>query len=212
MPDWISNNFYGPAIVIFVGILIAAFGGVWASMEQNTFDRTLKKKNEEIVELNRKIINSVTGGESYCYFQVMKIGNSKVVDLFLVNTSEYPVYDVSVTITDAEKRWALVKKNIPYGSVSELYVITSKASESFNIGNMVPNQGKLVYSLELKDKEKYSFNITISARNGIIYQSILFLKVNDEWKTATRAIREGEVLYENIYHDFPRNESGEVEW
>ena len=145
MFTWISNNIGGPAIVIFIGVLITAAGALWAAMQQTASEQTLRQKNEEIVELNRKISHSITGGDSYCYFLIGRPGkNLNIADLMLRKKGEYPVYDISVRIDDVEKMLALGKEKqesgeLPYDSMTGYYAAFSEASKVFRIGNIGPN-------------------------------------------------------------------------
>ena len=66
--------------------------------------------------------------------------------------------------------------------------------------------------LSLPDTEKQSYNIHIMSRNGSVMQMVRFLKVNGEWRIASKTMRGDDVLEEVIDPDFPRNESGEVQW
>jgi hypothetical protein len=219
MFTWISNNIGGPAIVIFIGVVISAVGALWATMQQTASEQELRQKNEEIAKLNRKIADSITGGDSYCYFFIGRPGHkSNIVDLMLMSKGEYPLYDVSVKIDDVEKLLKLVREkqqsgDMPYDSITTTNVALSKASKVINVGNIGPSQFALMSGLVLpKDRDKQSYNIYITSRNGSIMQVVRFRKVNGKWKMAYKATRGKNILEEVIDSDFPRNDSGQVDW
>src|SRR5882762_1540173 len=89
----------GPTILIFIGGIIAAIGAVWASYDQNTANKKLEQKNEEIARLNRETANAVTGGDSYCY--LMPIANIPEM-VTVIQKGEFPLYDVSVRVVDLD--------------------------------------------------------------------------------------------------------------
>ncbi|MEX2410285.1 MAG: hypothetical protein WD607_02750 [Candidatus Paceibacterota bacterium] len=65
------------SLVVFLGAVITAIGALWVSIRQSKFDSELRQKNAEIAQLNHKITNSITGGESFCYLELLRIQDSR---------------------------------------------------------------------------------------------------------------------------------------
>ena len=83
-----------PVILVFIGAIIAAVGALWTSLQQAQFERELRAKSDEIAELNRTIVASVTGGNSFCYLAfALGDGTTNSFPLMLVHEGDYPIYD-----------------------------------------------------------------------------------------------------------------------
>ena len=215
----ILQLFSTPAGLIFIGAFLSAFGALWASHQSTVFEKNLKEKSYEIAELNKKIADTITGGEGYCYFLPMRPGKkSNIADLMLINDGKYPLYDISVKIDDVEKMISLVHAeyengNLPYDSNTLSNALLSKASDYIQIGNLGPNQAMtLTNGLKVPDVDKKSYNIHITARNGSVFQIVRYRKVNNEWKMAIKISGQGKTLKEFIDKDYPKNAKGEIDW
>jgi hypothetical protein len=119
-----------PAAFVFVGAVLVAIGGFWASWRQSNFNIEIRKKNEEIALLQKQSADAIIGGDSFAEvaFSVLdRSGNMPNAHampdaLLLVPTvihrGRYPLYDVSariaeVPIAKGDIRNAL--KNYPVG-------------------------------------------------------------------------------------------------
>lgn len=74
--------------VLIAGLLIGGLGGWWASKEQSTFQK--------------RILDSVTGGDSYCYINPLT-ESSGWTTFMLMPMGDYPVYDISVKVLNLTK-------------------------------------------------------------------------------------------------------------
>jgi hypothetical protein len=85
-----------PVGVGVFGALVAAGGALWSSGERSEFERALRKKSEEIADLNRQIAASVTGGDSFCYLEFGSLGVAEpnMAILMLLHKGKYPMYEV----------------------------------------------------------------------------------------------------------------------
>jgi len=154
-------------------------------------ERELQAKSDEIAELNRKIADWVTGGDSFCRISVgVGDGESDTVELRLLNEGEYPLYEVSMTIFDWDRRATI--------------------ETTFSIPNPLPRRSNLpLRTLEVPaELEQNAYTIMIQARNGVVEQRVGLARVNGAWSFATRVYKgfqrpEAEVLYENVPEEFP---------
>ncbi|MFA5180649.1 MAG: hypothetical protein WC405_04965 [Syntrophales bacterium] len=180
--------------------------------------RDLRKKSEEIAELNKDIAATVTGGDSYCHIDIYRPGKlSNIVDLMLMHEGKYPSYDVTIKIDDVEKMLNMFKSeerkgNIPYSSMTEAFTMMAQSSKIIRVGNIGPNQGMQLDGLILPDTDRQSYNISITARNGIVSQIVRFRRVKGEWKIAHQINIPSKGVLERIDPDFPRDEDGKVKW
>ena len=196
--------------MIFVGILISAIGVFWSSQQQASFERNLREKNEEIARLNRELANSVIGGNSFCYLEILSLDSVTNVGILTVkHQGEYHLYDVHARIADLEKIDQL-KGNLPKGKLS--LATLNQIHTHISIGNLIPSHGSVLQQVSLGNGNTRAFNISFSARNGSFTQLLRFKKVNGKWVRATKVERENEVLYEEVDDEFPRTAEGSIKW
>ena len=206
----IFQHIGGPAIVIFIGVVISAGGAIWAAYEQSVSENVLRTKSEEIAILNKKIADSIIGGDSFAYIAptFFKDKNNPPY-LTLVHQGEHPIYDLSIRIVDLDEFEQQVKNGY---TIADLH----KKENQFNVGNLSTRQASMLGTISIPESGM-RLNIFFSARNGFFSESLRVKKVNNEWKTAikvenTPTSGEIKVLYEKIDIDFPLNKEGEVEW
>jgi len=188
MISWLLEH---SGYVVLVGAIITAFGGWLTFQTRLQFERELREKSDEIAELNRKIADWVTGGESFCRISVgVGDGSSDTVELRLLNKGEYPLYEVSMTIFDWNRR-VPIETTLP-------------------IPNPVPRSANLpLGTLELpKELDQNAYTIMIHARNGTVEQRVGLARINGAWRFGTRVYKGfqrpgSEILYENVPEEFP---------
>lgn len=210
---WISNNIGGPAILIFIGVLISAAGAIWAARQQTVSERELKQKNEEIAELTKQNLYSITGGDSFCYlaFQLPDNCSDNSALLSIVHKGEYPLYDVSIRIVDLAKFTQHIE-----GKEKPLFEDIKKAEKSINIGNLSPSKAMIFGRWSFPQESVVNYNVFISARNGYFTELIRLKCIDNKWVSAYKVHtwhgNETKLLYEKIHENFPRNSEGKVDW
>lgn len=211
-------SFFSPAVIILIGSLLVALGGIWAAHKQNQFEsqlktkqETLEAKNEEIIQLNQKMgvlsyhtMNMVTGGDSYAIAMFANNGGELLSQIHLSHHGKFPLYDLKIQIYDLD-----AKKNIavlPVGNIGSIQHI-----QHWPLGHNL--------NFDLSGKTSQRFNILFYARNGMWIQQLIYKRLNDHWTSAMRIIRptanfdkdEKSIIYKEISSDFPIVES-EIEW
>ena len=93
-----------PGIVIFVGALCIAFGGIWAAVRQSNFNAELREKNDEITRLQRENADLIIGGDdavvvSALYGSPVPPGTRLPLVISNLGTTT-PVRDVIIEILD----------------------------------------------------------------------------------------------------------------
>ncbi len=216
MQSWLSGHVTGPMVLILLGALVSAAGALWASIQQGQSERELKNKNAEILALNQRIKESIIGGNSFCYFEV--VGYDTVrnrVDLMLFHEGRYPLYDVGVTVQDVEKTFEVLwsQKQLPlHQHLSQTEALFAQAKRSISVGNLSVSQALGPFVIELGEADKRTFNIDIVARNGAVLQLLRFRRVSGHWRVASRVLRDQGVVKEQIDAAFPRESDGTIRW
>jgi hypothetical protein len=217
---FLEENQYvgGAAVVILVGALISAGGalwsyGEWSYGERTKFEHELREKSNEIAELNRRIASSVTGGDSFCYLSIGSINDQTNVSMLtVVHQGEYPLYDVSLDITDLQKfRQVTATGPLTFDQMSSYRT-------TLQVGNVIPNSGMTLRPWQLPNSDEQDYNVRIWARNGVASQKIRLRRINGGWKSATQVRKlsadqtDSQLVREQVGPDFPLNDRGEVEW
>ncbi len=215
---------YWPPILIFIGLISSAAGAVFNAKSEARFEHQLRKKTEEIVRLSSNTLNVVTGGDSIGFFTSYSIDeqNDKIRLIFRHEKGKYPLYDVNVYIKDLEKldeikeqkegelrRWRLLEKK-PF---MQRFVNFFKAHTVKFIGTLAPYQS-IPVELPLERRKKLRFDISITARNGVLRQNLVIIFDGQFVKGATQVWKESveEPIYERIDPGFPREKSGQIKW
>jgi hypothetical protein len=198
-----------PWWVTVVGAFIAAGGALWSSVDSTKSEREMREKTEEIAELTRKNAALVTGGNSFCYVTLAAVDDTtNIGGMAVVQKGEYPLYDVSVDVTDLRE----FQRAVDAGTLT----ISNMPRRTWNIGNLRSGASQIVGPWQLPDVERKGYNIFISARNGHFSEMLRLAKVDGQWQQAIRVTRTEKgvslVIHEQVSPAFPRNEQGEIEW
>lgn len=197
-------------VMIFVGSVIALLGGAIAAYKQSKFDDDLKKKNEEILTLNKQLaqislytLNTITGADS---FATVSFSNNqpytKLDRVSLTHYGNFPLYDLKIDIYSLLLNKNIVQLNIPnFGSIPK-------------IASHLLTDYQIPYDLTMS--EEHRFNVFFYARNGYWIQQVIYKKVNSGWSIASVVKRhdsEGKfvVIKKDISPDFP-NKADDIDW
>jgi hypothetical protein len=188
---------FAPAILIFVGALIVAIGGFWASFRQSNFNAELRQKNEEIARLQSENTGFITGGDSFPEL-IVAHATAREPDKFRIlvrNHGRFPLYDVQVRFVDlgaVEKSIVLSVGNIPPDAMTETnYIITHERGEDIN------------------------YNVFFFTRNGPWTQNMRMKFVDNEEARASRVFRGTQTdkeVWREVSKNFPLESTGEVKW
>ncbi len=215
------NLIGGPAILIFIGVVISGAGAIWASIEQSQSEKQLREKAEEIArksddlvtksneitELNKKISQSITGGNSFAYLQPSYLSGGVFPEsLMLIHQGEYPLYDISIRVVDLDEFESELAK--PKGSANLMTV-----GSNLNIGNLSPKTASFS-GVAIKEKSIIRINVFFTARNGTFSEQIRIAKVGNEYKVALQVsgLDSTQPLFEKIDEGYPVSADGGVTW
>lgn len=101
---------------------------------------------------------------------------------------------------------------MPYDSITQANAVLSQVSNIIKVGNIGPHQALQLGWLKFPNTEKQSYNISITARNGSVFQVLRFIRGNSNWQRAKKISFNGEVVKENLDPEFPCDNEGKVKW
>jgi hypothetical protein len=165
----------------------------------------------------------VTGGDSFLYLTFTTQPNSNDAMLFLSHQGKYPVYDVSIQMSDQDefdqRLQALGLKDNTGSITRDQMIELSKSKATFNYAAVRPNTGLIVIETwQLpSDKDLVRYRFAIFTRNGIFSESLNLQRVNGSWVQALRVLRSmgsgkaGVLVYERVDPEFPRDR-GKIQW
>lgn len=195
---------WGPSGLILLGVVISAIGALWSSQQQAHFEHELREKSEEIAALNKTTMNSIIGGESFCYISINAINNQTNDGLItVIHQGEFPMYDVNARIVDLQK-FNQIKGQKNFATIRQ-------ADTDMRIGNIIPETASMLAPISLGQATEKKFNIFFSARNGLYNELLRLKKINNEWARAIKVTRNGETIYEFIDDSFPKV-NGTIDW
>lgn len=201
----ILQTLWGPPGLILLGAILSAIGALWVSQQKAQFERELRTKSDEIAELNKEIVKSVIGGDSFCYLTIGSVDpQSNVGLLVVIHQGEHPIYDVNARIVDLQE-FEKIKKNLDIHNFRQ-------ADTNIQLGNMIKGTASMLGTFPLGSGTQRDFNIFFSARNGIFTQLLRMRKIGNKWIYATKVERQEKVIFEKIDQGFPRNKDEKVDW
>ena len=171
--------------------------------ENKDLQRKVVALAEENATLTKRNLDSVTGGDGFCYM-VVNHQFGYPLPTFL-HRGEYTLYDVRVTVVDVNRLNAGIQPNVVLNvSIGEIHPSMSHVNPQLRLPDSIsPNQ---------------AFNVFFTARNGRWNQLLRLRMVNCGWTTAMQVWRvEGPVppekpTYEEISSDFPKGIGGKIDW
>lgn len=198
----IKDLLLGPPGLIFFGVLISGIGAFWATFQQAGFERELRVRSDMIAELSQNALYSVTGGDSFCYFQIMDL-QPGIGQLVAVHEGNHPIYDVDARVVDLDKR-KLAK--------TEIEKMNELIGNNIHIGNLTPGFARSVGSWIETNQDQLRLNIFFVARNGSYTQEYRRVRVKNGWAIATRVEYNKKYVIEEVSDSYPRDSNGTVNW
>ena len=221
IPKWVIWGSFTAGLMVLIG-------GIYSGFEEQKMSNILHAKSEKIVNLSQKIVeleeenvklnktisDSITGGDSYLEIRPFIPVKSNMIQFYLLNRGEHPIYDVNIRIQDITMFKLLDYESVfkdqpidPLIRIKDYNTLVDKASINLNIGNIPPNSGLTLGPYKITganlDKKEQLFLIFITARNGTSSVDIKAIKKNGSWKYSWRGIdttigHDKKVLYEVI--------------
>ena len=193
------------AILVAIGGVLAGIGGWCQQKEQITFEKATNSQLENT-------INSITGGDSYCYIQ-LQVGGGEggwISNPFLVCEGDHSMYDVSFRLYDPDD----FNDVEPGLSMEEFFKKDIFSAEAGNLGVGRAKPFLLTRRLDLTGVDRKILRADISARNGFFSEELLLKKVDDRWLRAMRLYRgnSSDLIREWAEPDFPKDTNDKIVW
>ncbi|MBP6895657.1 MAG: hypothetical protein KBC94_14650 [Pseudacidovorax sp.] len=193
---------FGPTFFFFSWLTAQVFRvKKQASVEQNL--KTIEQKVADSVqqlELHaKKLINYSTGGDSYCYFSVMKVGAT--LYLTAIHVGEFPLFNVVARVTDLYHFNTLLKSG---GHLPD-------SDRHVKVGDLTPGFALGQFSVVLHTPQSQDVNIFFTARNGEWVQELRFREVNGEQCFVNRVTVNGNVEHQVLSGAYPISSNGTPE-
>ena len=174
-----------------------------AARDQAQFERELRQRSEEISALNRRTLDAVTGGSSFCYLSIFS-ATSEIGQLMFVHQGDDTLYDVTVRLVDLdrfeERKGSLTLDDLHY------------TDTSLSLGTLIAGHSSMRGRVNLSSFPDRGYNVFFAARNGSFHQLLRLKKVAGVWKQALKVMRDEETIFEKTNDDYPRDENSNVEW
>ncbi len=215
-PRWLSWGTFAAGLIVLAA-------GFWVGIDQNKSTTKIHNQGKQIIDLASELKHWTTGADSFCYYHYGNFAASpknKILRM-LVHVGRYPIYEISVDITDA----TTLKHLVNAGDLTFDSLRTIKTRE--HLGTVHPNdiaqnmyskachfQGDLLPVTIPQDTQRQEYSILFSARNGIWVQDIIIERVSDRCVVAyrVRTTNPEKILLEHIDANFPRDADNSIEW
>ena len=161
---------------------------------EDSFQSVEGRLDQVVTDLDtrtRTVIDSITGGESFCFlsYAVTRQGGGVIL---AVQQGAYPLYDVHARIVDLDAFDRL--EDAP--RIDQVF----GTERNVDIGVLVPEHAKSIGDWMGVRAER--FNVFFTARNGSWVQYMRRARIENEWVTTTRVIKNVEgaavMLHEQI--------------
>ena len=183
--------------------------------ERQQFESTRDKVNK-VSSLTIRNLNTITGGNSFCYMITMGYSLTDRRPSFIVQGT-YPLYDVTARIVDISVPPPTNQGVTPEGYAQRFADYLRQAEVIYPVGNigggttldLSPN-GALPFPMSHQ-----KFNIFFSARNGFWQELYRSVEVGGSTARAIRVTRSSQphdVMLEKVDKNFPLGPDGKVQW
>lgn len=193
-------NVFGPTFFLISWL----FGQIFRVRKQLRIEHTLAAVEKRLLKVledldvkTKSISDHVTGGDSFVYLWPQTIplaGANRSLHFMATVRGASAVYNARAQISDVNDRRAHY--------------------EPLVLGDRTPGVVNYVsISNPRPTAEEHVLQVFITARNGSFRQLIHLKKIGDYWSYAIRVTNgAGNLLFEEVSPEFPREENGEIAW
>jgi len=166
-------------------------GAVWSQGQSN-------KQTEKILNLNEQITETITGGDSYPIAMPVYIAKhgeqGDIRKIILSHRGKYPIYDLTVIITDLIACEEEHKKEMPN---QDIYMWKKQ------IGTIGKGYEEILLEIPATNSSLIDYRFAYIARNGQTIQRSIYTQKDNKWITGTRLEKNGKIIHEYLDKDFP---------
>jgi hypothetical protein len=223
-PKWIAWGAFIAGFIVVLASILSGYQEHQASEKLQAKTNEIAMLSEKIAELaqknsalNKKIADSISGGNSYCYLFVSPPEESNTAHYRLRTEGENPLYDVQVRISDVSKHSAYLDDMVKKKDVDLAWSMKDPLKQMFKFTKIYPIgniSAGMMYPLGTfylpNDSDKQRYLIDILARNGRFLQHLDFRRIKGKWKYTDIVHANKEVVRKHIPPDFPRDQNDRI--
>lgn len=171
----------------------------------NNLKKEILQKNTKIEELTNVIINTITGGDNFCYLNINDMTDNGSADekaLVIINNGEYPLYNIQVKIYDLNLLPGLVNKS--FSELETLFPLP-RSKWIIDVEVISPHTIHSPRPIVLSRDSEIRYYVNISSRNGIVHQKFIMKYHNGKWVKAIQIYRKSNNIYNLIYEDIEKD-------
>lgn len=203
------------ALISVVGAILTAASSFWASYEGTKYSTLADKQRQKIEALNEKIVKqsevitqissltykTLTGYDGFIRLAGMLANHPCKVGAVFENDSKFPLYNVKVTVADLNLLDA--RKLDEFQHLIDIGDLSSRQDhiEDTPFIDTCNNQNKTI-----------RLNLFYTARNGYFTQEYRVIHLNGATGIASRVVRNGLVIFQDVNSHYPRLSNGEPDW
>jgi hypothetical protein len=174
----------------------------------------LQQSSDRITDLSKQAIDTVTGGDSFCY--MIFNSNPPRKDAwtpFFVQIGKYPIYRVQARILDMQAFEKVIANTMTLDRVEvwvQLGDMAGGGNRYAGMGRVPPNPPTYAFDSDTRDRR--DFRIWYAAFNGVWNQELQMRRVGGTWVQAVRVTRARNGKEQEIFRDVPKNFPGNGDW
>ena len=195
-----------PILTMATLVLVGATG-MFAAIRQSQLAA------KETAEAQRRIIDTMTGGKSFCYMDLSAQSNPIAMTPVFIPQGNDPLYEVHARISNSQKAAEALKRK---GNAPMTMEFLNSTEVYLDLGNLAPTSALIRHDTSIDidmNAARQDFIIWFDARNGYWFEDLQLRKVGNEWSQALRVFRiegtkEAELIFTRVDKNFP----GDPEW
>jgi len=175
-------------------------------------ERNLSSVGDDVKGLIKKLeqhtddlIGYSTSKDSFCLVELVPSPEHDPFLLMLRHFGKYPVFDLSLEVWDHNVFDDMRAEGITQISNRIIFNFPSVHPLDYKMLNFSPRP-------KINGSGQVRLSFLCASRSGEYRQDLMAVLINEHWIYATRVIREGVVMSEDIPADFPLNDEGNIDW
>ena len=195
-----------PILTMAALVLVGAMG-MFAAIRQSQLSA------KEAAETQRQIIDTMTGGKSFCYMDLSAQSNPSAMTPVFIPQGNDPLYEVHARISNSQKFDEALKRK---GDAPMTWELLNSTEVNLSLGNLAPAAALIRFDTSIgvdANADRQDFVIWFDARNGYWFEDLQMRKVGNGWAQAVRVFRmEGNKEKELIFTRADKNFPGDPQW
>jgi hypothetical protein len=201
--DWPRKH----PVLTMGALVLVGITGMSAAIRQSQLSA------RETADAQRRIIDTVTGGKSFCYMDLSARSTSDAMTPVFIPQGGDPLYELHARISNSQKLDEMYKQK---GDAPMTWELLNKTEINLSLGNLAPTAALIRFDTAIDidaNAARQDFIIWFDARNGYWFEDLQLRKVGSNWSQAVRVFRiEGSKEKELIFTHIDKNFPGDPQW